>query len=151
MEKVHWIIAGTIGPLAVIGILIVIFGWCIVTPCETQIEITSFETPEKISWNEIVEPDFIVMNTGDTLAKNCILRWYNGRSGPSINSDNFSLAPQEIIEIHLQNSEGLQSNTCKTVILSSSGTLKEIFSDAWVKCENSDSGLIRNIIIQECP
>ena len=67
MQKGHWIIVGTVGPLSVIGILIFIFGWCVVTICETQIEIISFKTPQVVSQGQIIEADFVIVNTGSSI------------------------------------------------------------------------------------
>jgi len=149
MQKGHWIIVGTVGPLSIIGILIFIYGWCIVTFCETQIEITSFEIPEEIPWNSKIEADFIITNTGEMTAKNCKLRWKAGAMVYT-NSDIFSLSPQEVIKLHLISSDIFRPQS-STACFGSSGEMKTYQSDAWVFCENSDSGRSRIHFEQLCP
>lgn len=150
MQKGHWIIVGTVGPLSVIGILIFIFGWCIVTICETQIEITSFETPKVVTDGQIIQADFVIMNTGNTTAENCVLRWgYNPNPVEYVNTDSFSLSPNEEIKIHLQSSSGARGYTSASSCWLTSTV--DTYSDAWVLCENTDSGRSRNTILLECP
>jgi len=148
MNKTYIIIGGSVGGLSIVGILIFIFGWCVVTYCETQVEITSFETPEILSEGQKFQADFVIMNKGNKTAENCILRWYNPDfTYEDLNSDPFSLEPKEEIEIHLQSSSGAEVKPRACLARSTF----DLDTDAWVYCDNTDSGRIRNTILFQCP
>ena len=88
------------------------------------------------------------MNKGSKPAENCILRWYNPSfTYEDLNSDPFSLEPKEEIEIHLQSSSGAEVKPRACLARSTF----DLDTDAWVYCDNTDSGRIRNTILFQCP
>ena len=125
-------------------------GACTITDCETEIEVIDYTLPTIVDVREIIKGDFTVKNQGSVTAENCVLRWgYNPNPVEYVNTDSFSLSPNEEIKIHLQSSSGARGYTSASSCWLTSTV--DTFSDAWVLCENTDSGRSRNTILLECP
>ena len=75
MKKIHFVIIGV--PACIIIFLVTLFfnTTCLFINCETEIEITCFETPELVNLGDTMQAKFTIKNKGEVTAENCKLSW----------------------------------------------------------------------------
>jgi len=129
MKKIHYpIIGGFAAALFVLIYVSQFAGLCSITPCETEIEIKSHETPDEVYVGDKMEAEFTIKNKGEVTAENCVLRWKLGE--PEF-SKTFSLSPLEELKIKLLSFEATPPETIHIYPL--------YISRAWVVCDNTES------------
>jgi hypothetical protein len=152
---------GAFSPLisiVVILVLNVIFGSCFYPGCNTQLEITSITTPEIMRWDSVPNAEFGIKNIGYEKAENCQVVWdypsYQTKASSYIESNYFSLNPQEETKIHLTGEAGVGVRN-KYVYQDEPCTNTDYY-DRWfefhVRCNNADTGPMPRIpLLIECP
>ena len=149
MQKGHWIIVGTVGPLSVIGIIVLVTvlmaGRCSVTFCETEIEIISHQVPVEVYVGDELQAMFTVKNKGEATAENCVLTWQ--KTGSYTVSKTFQLSPLEEINIEFLNNEKVQPPRDGTSELTDQFSSSNLLSRAWVNCDNTESAKVQSDIV----
>jgi len=137
MKKSHY---GIIGGVAIVafGTFVLLTGRCYIIPCETEIEIISFEMPDHVYEVEMAQAEFTIKNKGGITAENCVLTWDLGAK--KILSQTFQLAPSEEID------------KAVSVIAPTRGLIKLgptfISSKAWINCDNTESPKVLKDLIE---
>ena len=147
MKKIHYAIIGVIvflvGTFVVLP-YIVLSGRCLLTHCETEIEIISFEMPDIVYAGNRIQAEFIVKNKGDVTAENCVLEWALAETKGSTDkklsvfdeqfSKTFQLSPLEEIKIE---------SSSKSILYPSGENYNPGISTlALVVCDNTESAKI---------
>ena len=138
MIKTHYAIIGFIAAV-VFGIYVALAGMCSISPCETEIQITSYEIPDHVYESETARAEFTIKNKGDVMAQNCMLTWTLGTEKNSYFLP-FQLAPSEEIDkeafIIVPPRTGLEFGPTFTS------------SRAWVNCNNTESPKVLKSLIE---
>jgi len=138
MKQSHYGIIGASVGGTVFLIIFFTFGPCILGICETEIEISEFKTPSDVTSGETTYADFLIINKGNEIAKNCFIHWRpRALMMPEVVSNSFSLNPGEEIMINLKNTQA-------TIYLGGRGGF--VPTTAWVVCDNSESIKIQHDI-----
>ena len=150
LKKIHFVII--VVPACTIIFLVTLFfnTTCLFINCDTEIEITSFETPELVNLGEKMQAKFTIKNKGDVTAENCKLSW-SQRGIQDTVSKTFQLSPSEEIRIELLSVEGAPAPRGVNPTLELMFDPEyQLVSRSWVTCDNTESTKVQsdiNIII----
>jgi len=145
LKQIHLVIIGV--SIVAFSVFVYVFyfaGLCSLGFCETEIQITSYDSPESVYVGDKFSADFTIKNTGSIKAENCILHWTPQQLVMGYDfSESFSLLPSQEISITLETHAGAGT-------VSGSGG-KGPVSTAWVVCDNTESPKIQKQIGREYP
>ena len=150
LKKIHFVIIGV--PACTIIFLVTLFfnTTCLFINCETEIEITTFETPELVNLGDKMQAKFTIKNKGEVTAENCKLSWSQKGARDTV-SKTFQLSPSEEIRIELLSVEGAPAPRGVNPTLELMFDPEyQIVSRSWVTCDNTESTKVQsdiNVII----
>jgi len=152
LKQIHYVVIGV--PASVIIFLVIVFfaGICLITYCETEIEIISYNTSELVYVGDKMRAEFTIKNKGGVMAENCVLKWSLARMQDTV-SKTFQLPALEEIKIELLSIEEapFPRDAVSEVEEKLLGSTNEMVSRAWVSCDNTESPKVQSAIKLKIP